>query len=346
MDYIGVLVYDQNGKAVGEFRFIGLLTTSAYNRRPWEIPVVRETYAKVMQASGLSIDGHSGKALRQILETMPREELLQATPDQLLQTSVSILSLQERFRPKLFIRKDSYGRFYSILIYLPKDRFNTEIRSRIEDMLMTALQGDRIDKTIKIGDSPLAQLHLLIRHTDPQPVIYDLDALEAELAKIIRNWRDVFRDALINHFGEEQGIAHATRYLSSFPQSYVESVTAEHSIEDIVQIEQLQNAQDLGLNLYLKDGALRFKLYSVEKEIALSDALPMLENLGMRVLTENPYVLTIEQKKVVIQDFALIPVSAKIIFENSEINFEDAFKAVWRGQCESDGFNQLVSLAD
>ncbi|MBP6298835.1 MAG: NAD-glutamate dehydrogenase [Arenimonas sp.] len=346
MDYIGVLVYDQNGKAIGEYRFIGLLTTSAYNRRPWEIPVVRQTYEKVMQASGLSVDGHSGKALRQILETMPREELLQATPDQLLQTSVSILSLQERFRPKLFIRKDSYGRFYSILIYLPKDRFNTEIRSRIEDMLMTALQGDRIDKTIKVGDSPLAQLHLLIRHTDPQPVIYDLDALEAELAKIIRNWRDVFRDALINHFGEEQGIAYANRYLSSFPQSYVESVTPEHSIEDIVQIEQLQNAQDLGLNLYLKDGALRFKLYSVEKEIALSDALPMLENLGMRVLTENPYVLSIEQKKVVIQDFALMPVSAKIIFENSEVNFENAFRAVWQGQCESDGFNQLVSLAD
>lgn len=346
MDYIGVLVYDDTGKAVGEYRFIGLLTTSAYNRRPWEIPVVRETYEKVMQASGLSLEGHSGKALRQILETMPREELFQATPDQLLQTSVSILSLQERFRPKLFIRKDSYGRFYSILIYLPKDRFNTEIRTRIEDMLMTALHGDRLDKTIKIGDSPLAQLHLLIRHTDPQPVQYDLDALETELANIIRNWRDVFRDALINNFGEEQGIHFANRYLSAFPNSYVESVTPEHSIEDIVQIEQLQTAQDLGLNLYLKDGALRFKLYSVEKEIALSDALPMLENLGMRVLTENPYVLNVEQKKIVIQDFALIPVSAKILFENSEVNFENAFRAVWRGQCESDGFNQLVSLAD
>ncbi|MBP7370841.1 MAG: NAD-glutamate dehydrogenase, partial [Arenimonas sp.] len=346
MDYVGVLVYDANGKAVGEYRFIGLLTTSAYNRRPWEIPVVRETYEKVMQASGLSIEGHSGKALRQILETMPREELFQATPDQLLQTSVSILSLQERFRPKLFIRKDSYGRFYSILIYLPKDRFNTEIRTRIEDLLMNALHGDRIDKTIKIGDSPLAQLHLLIRHTDPQPVQYDLDALEAELATIIRNWRDVFRDALINSFGEEQGIHYANRYLSAFPISYVESVTPEHSIEDIVQIEQLHTSQDLGMNLYLKDGELRFKLYSVEKEIALSDALPMLENLGMRVLTENPYVLNIEQKKIVIQDFALTPVSAKIIFENSEVNFENAFRAVWRGQCESDGFNQLVSLAD
>ena len=126
MDYIGVLHYSADGRALGEFRFIGLFTTSAYNRRPWEIPLVRLNYDKVMQSSGLSLEGHSGKALRQILETMPREELFQATPDQLLQTSVSILSLQERFRPKLFIRKDPFGRFFSVLIYLPKDRFNTD----------------------------------------------------------------------------------------------------------------------------------------------------------------------------------------------------------------------------
>lgn len=346
MDYFGVLVYDNNGKAIGEYRFIGLLTTSAYNRRPWEIPVVRQNYESVMQASGLSIEGHSGKALRQILETMPREELLQATPDQLLQTSVSILSLQERFRPKLFIRKDSYGRFFSILIYLPKDRFNTEIRSRIEEMLMLALQGDRLDKTIKIGDAPLAQLHLLIRHSKATPISYDHDELEAGLANIIRNWRDMFRDALINSFGEEQGISLASRYLTAFPQSYVESVTPEHSIEDIVEIEKLKDVEDLGLNLYQKDGGLRFKLFRMGKEIALSDALPMLENLGMKVLTENPYVLTLNNKKIVIQDFALQPVSEKISFENNEINFEQAFHAVWCGRCESDGFNQLVSLAE
>ena len=346
MDYIGVLVYDKNGKATGEYRFIGLLTTAAYNRRPWEIPVVRQNYDSVMKASGLSIDGHSGKALRQILETMPREELFQATPDQLLQTSVSILSLQERFRPKIFIRKDSYGRFYSILIYLPKDRFNTEIRSRIEEMLMVALHGDRLDKTIKIGDSPLAQLHLLIRHDNSKPITYTLDELEAGLANIIRNWRDVFRDVLINNFGEEKGIALANKYLTSFPQSYVESVTPEHSIEDIIQIEKLENINDLGLNLYRKNGALRFKLLRLEKEIALSDALPMLENLGMKVMTENPYVLNVGAQKVVIQDFAIQPASKNINFENNEINFENAFDAVWNGHCESDGFNQLVSLAE
>ncbi|HWR96485.1 MAG TPA: NAD-glutamate dehydrogenase [Arenimonas sp.] len=346
MDYIGVLRYDDAGNAIGEYRFIGLLTTSAYNRRPWEIPVVRQKYEKVMQASGLSLEGHSGKALRQILETMPREELFQATPDQLLQASVSILSLQERFRPKLFIRKDPYGRFFSVLIYLPKDRFNTEIRTRIEDMLMAALHGDRLDKAIKIGDSPLAQLHLLIRHADVKPADYDLETLEAELSRIIRNWKDEFRDALINGFGEEQGIALAGRYLTAFPQSYVESVTPDQSIEDIRQIEQLQADQALAQNLYEKNGDLRFKLFSPGKEIALSDALPMMENLGMKVLTENPYVLNFGDRKIVIQDFDVEALSSRMNIEHSKSDFEDAFSAIWHGHCENDGFNKLVTLAE
>ncbi len=344
MDYIGVLHYSADGRALGEFRFIGLFTTSAYNRRPWEIPLVRLNYDKVMQSSGLSLEGHSGKALRQILETMPREELFQATPDQLLQTSVSILSLQERFRPKLFIRKDPFGRFFSVLIYLPKDRFNTEIRTRIEEMLMRALNGDRIDKTLKIGDSPLAQLHLLIRHNGSHSAAYDLDALETELAAIIRNWKDEFRDALIHGFGEDQGIALAGRYLSALPQSYVETVTPQQSIDDIRQIEQLSADGGLTLNLYQKDDRLRFKLFSLDREIALSDALPMLENLGMKVLTENPYILSLDEHKIIIQDFALES-GAAVAVEYIKADFEHAFSAVWRGQCENDGFNRLVTLA-
>ena len=346
MDYIGVLRYDADGKAVGEYRFIGLYTTSAYNRRPWEIPLVRQNYRKVMEASGLSVDGHSGKALRQILETMPREELFQATPDQLLQTSVSILSLQERFRPKLFIRKDPYGRFFSVLIYLPKDRFNTEIRTRIEDMLLSALHGDRIDKTLKIGDSPLAQLHLLIRRGEAAETDYDLDKLEAELAAIIRNWKDEFRDSLIGTFGEEHGIALAARYLPAMPLSYVEAVTPAQGIEDIAQIERMQNDGALALNLYENDGRLRFKLFSLDQEIALSDALPMLENLGMKVLTENPYSMQLDGRRVVIQDFALQPAIAGIRAEHIKLGFENAFAAIWAGKSENDGFNTLVTLAE
>jgi glutamate dehydrogenase len=213
-------------------------------------------------------------------------------------------------------------------------------------MLMQALHGDRIDKTLKIGDSPLAQLHLLIRRSESAEVSYDLDQLETELAAIIRNWKDEFRENLIGSFGEENGIVLANKYLPAMPLSYVEGVSPAQGIEDIRQIERLQADGALTLNLYEKDGRLRFKLFNLDREIALSDALPMLENLGMKVLTENPYSMQLENQRVVIQDFALESAMPSMKVEHIKSGFENAFASVWAGQCENDGFNTLVTIAE
>ena len=147
MDYIGILKFDAKGKPIAEQRFLGLYTSSAYNRRPWEIPLVRERHEYVMQKSGLTPTGHSGKALRHILETLPRDELFQSTEEELLRTATGILGLQERVRSKLFLRRDRYGRFYSALVYIPRDRFNTEVRQRIEQMLKLALRASAATPT-------------------------------------------------------------------------------------------------------------------------------------------------------------------------------------------------------
>ena len=163
MDYIGVLEFDAKGNPVAEQRFIGLYTSSAYNRRPWEIPLVRQRHEHVMRQSGLSPDSHSGKALRHILETLPREELFQSNEDELSRTSMGILGLQERVRSKLFLRRDRYGRFFSALVYIPRERFNTDVRLRIEALLKEALHGEFVDTSVQLGESPLAQLHLVVR---------------------------------------------------------------------------------------------------------------------------------------------------------------------------------------
>src|SRR5690606_24047249 len=144
MDYIGVLKFDAKGMPVAEHRFLGLYTSSAYNRRPWEIPLVRQRHEHVMAASGLAPNSHSGKALRHILETLPRDELFQSTTEELQRTAMGILGLQERARTRLFLRRDRYGRFFSALVYIPRDRFNTGIRQRIEAALMRELQGERL----------------------------------------------------------------------------------------------------------------------------------------------------------------------------------------------------------
>ena len=346
MDYIGVLKFDANGRAVAEQRFLGLYTSSAYNRRPSEIPLVRQRHDAVMAASGFGESSYSGKVLRHILETLPRDELFQSSVEELSRTCMGILALQERARTRLFVRRDRHGRFYSVLAYIPRDRFSSDVRSRIEAMLMRELHGERLDTTVSIGEAPLAQLHLLIRPRSGERLEVDPARLEAELVKIVRNWHDELRDCLVQLHGDEAGTKLANRFGKALPAGYVESVTPELAAGDIDQAALLAGAKDLRLSLYHSaDGGLRFKLFRVGKEIALSDALPMLENLGLRINSEHPYELELDDGRVVIQDFEVEPMGGKVDVATARTRFEDAFAAVWRGDAESDGFNQLVLAA-
>ena len=346
MDYIGVLKFDASGRAIAEQRFLGLYTSSAYNRRPWEIPLVRQRHEAVMAASGLGENSHSGKALRHILETLPRDELFQSSVEELTATCMGILGLQERARTRLFLRRDRHGRFYSALAYIPRDRFSAEVRERIEAMLMRELRGERLDTSVQIGESPLAQLHLLIRPRSGESVTVDAAQLETELVHIVRNWHDQLRDRLVQVHGEEAGIRLANRYGKALPAGYVESATPELAASDIGQAASLDGLKDLHLSLYHSaDGGLRFKLFRLGREIALSDALPMLENLGLRINSEHPYELDLDDGRVVIQDFEVEPLSGKVDVESARTRFEEAFAAMWRGEAESDGFNRLILAA-
>ncbi|OGT57074.1 MAG: glutamate dehydrogenase [Gammaproteobacteria bacterium RIFCSPHIGHO2_12_FULL_63_22] len=346
MDYIGVLKFDASGRAVAEQRFLGLYTSSAYNRRPWEIPLVRQRHEAVMAASGLGETSHSGKALRHILETLPRDELFQSSIEELSATAMGILALQERARPRLFLRRDRHGRFYSALVFIPRDRFNSDVRGRIEAMLSEELHGERLDTTVSIGESPLAQLHVLVRPRRGEKVEADPARIEAQLVHIVRNWHDQLRERLIEIHGEEAGIKLANRYGKAMPAGYVESVTPDQAAGDVGQAALVDGVNDLRLSLYYAaDGGLRFKLFRTGREIALSDALPMLEDLGLRINSEHPYVLELDDARVVIQDFEVESMSGKVDVDSSRQRFEEAFAAMWRGDAESDGFNRLVLAA-
>ena len=346
MDYVGVLVFDEKGTAIREQRFLGLYTSSAYNRRPWEIPVLRQRHEAVMEASGLGESSHSGKALRHILETLPRDELFQSSTEELTRTCMGILALQERVRTRLFLRRDRYGRFYSALVYIPRDRFNSDVRARIEALLMQELKGERLDTSIQIGESPLAQLHLNIRPRSGEKVQADAAALEAQLTRIVRNWHDELRDELVESQGEEIGLKLANRFARALPAGYVESVSPTQAALDVLQASQLTSASEQRLSLYRNaEGEMRFKLLRMGKEIALSDALPMLENLGLRVVSEHPYEIDLDDGRVVIQDFEVELPSGQVDVESARGRFEEAFAAVWSGQAENDGFNRMVLTA-
>ncbi len=350
MDYVGVLLFDAKGRAVGEQRFIGLYTSSAYNRRPWDIPLVRERFEQVMSRSGLRETGHSGKALKHILETLPRDELFQSSGEELYRLVMGILNLQERVRSRLFLRSDRYGRFYSVLAYVPRDRYNTEVRLRIEAMLRDALDADRIDASVQVGESPLAQLHLIVRPRSGVTADVDAAALDSTLSTIVRNWQDDLRDALIAHHGESEGLGLAGRFGRSLTASYIEHATPAVAAQDVSRLAALGSAEDLRLSLVRTTGAegeggLRLKLFRRGRDLPLSDVLPMMENMGLRVLSEHPHRIDADGEAYHVQDFGVEAPGIELDVERVGPAFEDAFARIWRGDAENDGFNRLIVLA-
>ncbi|QAU23783.1 NAD-glutamate dehydrogenase [Dyella sp. M7H15-1] len=348
MDYIGVLKFDAHGTPVSEQRFLGLFTSNAYMTRPQEVPMVRQRVEAVLARSGLKRDSYSGKSLRHILETLPQEELFQASEDELFATVIGILELQQRAQSRLFVRRDRYGRFFTCLAFVPRDRFSTTVRERIETMLREVFHGESVDSNVLMGESALARLHVTVRPHPGDQLIYDAADLENRLLHIVRNWHDGLRDSLIGHAGETQGVVLLNRFGKTLPAGYIEDVSPEVAAHDVVALASLKNDDSIHLHLYEdpRDQSLRFKVIHVGAPISLSDALPMLENMGVRMLAEHVYTLESEGRTLTIHDFELKSKSP-LVFELSHLRerFERSFEALWRGQAESDGFNNLVLFA-
>ncbi|HET7063647.1 MAG TPA: NAD-glutamate dehydrogenase domain-containing protein, partial [Rudaea sp.] len=346
MDYIGVLEFDANGVPTVEHRFLGLYASGAYTRRPWDIPLVRQKYEAVMVRSGLRRDSHSGKALRNILETLPRDELFQADQDELFAMSMGILQLQGRARSRLFVRGDKYGRFFSCLVYIPRDRFTADVRERIENLLKRTFHGERLDSTILVGESALARLHLIIRPKPGDKPQYDVAELEGKIGQIVRNWHDELRDILVQKHGEDKGVKLASRYGKALPAGYIEEVTPHVAAADVESAASLKDANDIRISLYRsrkRRDDLRFKLFRYGAPITLSEALPMLENMGLKILSEHPYEMHVGNATIFIQDFD-VQDATQCTFDVEQIRdaFASSFERIWRGQAENDGFNRLI----
>ena len=347
MDYIGVLSFDKEGRITGEQRFVGLFANSAWGVRPWDVPLVRQRVNAVMQRSGLDANGHSGKALRHILETLPRVELFQSTEDELFATAMGLLGLRERVAARLFLRRDRFSRFDSVLVYLPRERFNTDLRLRIEALLRDVLQGEFVDSSVVLGESPLVQLHLIVRSREGASIEVDVAGLNDRLNELLRNFNDELRDALVEICGESLGLNLALGFGRALPAGYIEDSSAQAAAEDVCELAQLDDEQTLRLRLHTRhsDGSLRLKLYRKGEDLPLSDVLPMMENLGLRVIAERPYRLQVDAQLFHIQDFEVQALGAAIDPDQVNAAFAEAFIRTWRGEVENDGFNRLVLAA-
>jgi glutamate dehydrogenase len=350
LDQIGVRRFDAAGRAVGERRFVGLFTKSVYTQSVERIPVLRRKVWEVMRRSGLVPTSHSGKDLADVLETYPRDDLFQISAEELAEVAMGVLALDERWQLRLFARHDRFGRFVSCLVYFPRDRYTTDVRLRLTEILRKAYGATDVDYTARVGDSVLARLHFTLwRPPDAGPPLVDVGELEARLATATRVWRDDLADALHTRFGDVRGAALLARYGSAFPEAYKEDVRAEVAVEDIERLERGRPG-DTAACLAPSDGVLpgdrRLTLYRHGPAISLSQILPVLERMRMEVLDERPYeIATGEESGVWIYDFGLAyPTPADVDPGVADRLVEEAFLAVWTGRAESDGFNALVPL--
>ena len=353
LDYISIKKFDARGECIGEMRFLGLYASAAYNDTIHDIPLLDRRAHEVLRLIGVSPDSHSGKDILQILETYPRDELFQTSAAQLAEIATSVLHIQERRRTKLFLRRDEFGRFMSCLVYLPRDRYNTTVRLRIQAVLLEAFGGESIDYTTRVSESTLARLHFVVRV--PQGAeVPDVDRadLERRIIDATRTWDE----DLVEELGRRRGAEGAARAMAAWakalPEAYKEDFGVDTAAEDLERIEALGDGADSTLLHLYRDPSSdepderRFKLYR-RADLSLTQVLPLFTHLGVEVTDERPYEL--EQPdgtSVHVFDFGLRAEAALWgdggISADVRTRFEEAFSAVWRGETESDGFNALV----
>ncbi|MEG8281225.1 NAD-glutamate dehydrogenase [Streptomyces sp. AHA2] len=361
LDYIGVKRFDAEGNVIGERRFLGLFSSAAYTESVRRVPVIRRKVEEVLEQAGFSPNSHDGRDLLQILETYPRDELFQTPVDELRAIVTSVLYLQERRRLRLYLRQDEYGRYYSALVYLPRDRYTTAVRLRIIEILKEELGGISVDFTAWNTESILSRLHFVVRvpqGTELQQLSdSDKERIEARLVEAARSWEDAFAEALNAELGEEHAAEAMRRYAHAFPEGYKADHNPRAAVADVVHLEQLNTeaGEDFALSLYEPVGAApeerRFKIYRTGDAISLSAVLPVLNRLGVEVVDERPYELRCSDRSVAwIYDFGLRMPRAQngggdYLGDDARERFQDAFAATWTGKAENDGFNALVLSA-
>jgi glutamate dehydrogenase len=350
-DYVGVKRFNNKGEIIGERRFIGLYTSDAYHDNPQDIPLLRRKVALILKKSGVLHHGHAAKALMNILETFPRDDLFQGSIDELTEMALGIWHLQERRKIRLFIRRDAYHRYVSCLVYLPREKFNTNLINRMQEVLVENLEGTEVIYSTFFPESILARIHYVIR-TDPKKrKIFNAKTIEEKLVVVGQSWYDRVHQRMIEKFGDEEGETLFRLYRQAFPAGYREAFKSSSVLWDIKHIEELRTSTDLAMTFYRPKnsdpGVLRLKTYRYDENIPLSDVIPTLEFMGLRVLSEQPYQLQVGDRSVWLNDFLMYyPETHPIDVERIKGSFQEAFYRVWQGISGNDSFNRLVLAAE
>ncbi|OWY39408.1 glutamate dehydrogenase [Xenophilus sp. AP218F] len=352
IDFVGIKRFNDKGQVIGERRFLGLYTASAYHMSPKDVPILRRKVASVVAGCDFVDDSYKAKTLGFVLESYPRDELFEIPAEALAPIAEGIVSLQERPRVRLFVRADRYHRYVSSLVYVPRDSFNTEVRLKIEKVLMNAFNGSSAEFSVQISDGSLARVHYIIRTNAAKLPSFREQDVEAEIARLVRGWVEELHQQLVESHGEEQGNALFNRYKSAFPVAYREEFAVRNAVLDVQHLEAVSANEPLAMKLYRPfhrgGAAFNLKLFRESEPLGLSASLPILENMGIKVRDEHPYCVgRADGSQVWISDFGLDVgnFGEQMAQDQVQHDFQELLAQVFAKRCENDGFNRLTLVA-
>ncbi len=350
IDYIGIKLFDADGKVTGEMRLVGLFTSTAYTSFLSTIPYLRGKAEAVIGRLGFNAADHSGKALVRVLEDYPRDDMFQIDVDALTDHAELIVALDERPRVRVLPRIDRFSRFVSVLVYLPRDRYDSVVREAISNYLMDVYHGESVEFHPVFLDKGVTRVQFIIRRHDGSVSEMARETLEKQIRTFVRTWEDGVRDA-----AEESSQTFAPRVISlasGFPESYRETFNESEALVDAVRIEALTEENPLYVDFYRYDTqepqAAFLKLYHFGEALALSQRVPLLENMGFRVISEQTFALPVQtaaggKNMVHVHDMLIVSASDKAVDLSDDGDLlDDVFRTVWSGQADNDGYNGLA----
>ncbi|WP_052341019.1 NAD-glutamate dehydrogenase [Salinarimonas rosea] len=355
LDYVGIKLFSDVGEVAGELRVVGLFTASAYTESTDDVPVLRLKRDKVLERAEFDPQSHAGRALINVLENYPRDELFQIDEETLYDFALEIMNLADRPRVRVLARPDEFDRFVSVLVFIPKDRYDTQVRRKVGEFLAGVYQGRVSAAYPAYPEGPLARTHYIIGREEGETPDISRAQLEDGVGAIVRTWGDALRDALREEIGGPRARTLAARYADAFSAAYREAFSAHEAIRDILIVERISADRPRAVDLYRREGdpetRVNLKVFSRGAGLPLSERVPLLENLGFHVVNERTYRVlpagAADGDRVWLHDMTLTRAAGgAITIERIEKTIEAALLALFRGFAESDGFNKLVLEAE
>lgn len=346
IDSIEVVDWDHNGKPQGIYQFIGIFTKIAFTGSAFETPIISRKVQSVFNQFGLAPQWHDGKTLITIINSIPRDELFYLGEDQIYNMSQNVLNMNDEHSLTLSIRPDIYGRYITVMVFLPKEKYSVALKERMYKILEHHLKGKISSDNVLLGELDYARLIFVVSFSEPRLVTYNQADIEKALLEAALSWEDYLERLINNHYDEENTATLLARYQKAFPTAYVDEFKPEQAVTDIGYIEKITDANPIDLYLY-KDKHhknLKVKIFHAHHSLSLSTLLPILQNLGLQVIAETSYSLEKDGFRVWIHDFEVHSQG----IENWKINHANiisAFHHIWNGTAENDTLHQLILKA-